>query len=63
MSDFNPYAAPESEVSYGPSPLDTQWDLWRDGSILVMRKEAELPDRCVKGNLPAHGYRLKRRLS
>ncbi len=28
-----------------------------------MTKDAELPDRCVKCNAPANGYRLKRNLS
>jgi len=37
--------------------------LWRDGKVLVMRHDAVLPDRCVKCNQPAHGYRLKRNLS
>lgn len=37
--------------------------LWRSGKLLVMRKQALLPDRCVKCNQPAHGFRLKRNLS
>jgi len=34
--------------------------VWRDGSVLVMTKDAQLPDRCVKCNRPANGSRLKR---
>lgn len=59
--DFNPYAAPTAKV--GRSPLMGGPGLWREGNRLVMRKDAELPDRCVRCNEPAHGYRLKRRLS
>jgi hypothetical protein len=35
--------------------------LWRDGKYLVMRKDAELPNRCVKSNRPTQ-RRLKRQL-
>lgn len=37
--------------------------VWRDQSTLVMTKDAALPDRCVKCNAPAHGFRLKRKLA
>ena len=37
--------------------------VWRDKSTLVMSKDAELPDRCVKCNAPAYGSRLKKRLT
>jgi hypothetical protein len=37
--------------------------VWRDGSVLVMRREAELPDRCVKCNEPADLPKLKRKLT
>ena len=36
--------------------------LWRDGKLLVVRKTVELPDRCVKSNQPANGYRLTRKM-
>jgi hypothetical protein len=36
--------------------------LWREGKTLVMEKNAELPNRCVKSNV-ATELRLKRRLS
>lgn len=35
--------------------------LWRDGKVLVMRKDAKLPDRCVKSNEPAECW-LRRKL-
>lgn len=34
--------------------------MWRTGSQLVTISETEFPDRCVKCNAPANGYRLKR---
>lgn len=36
-------------------------NVWRDGKQLVMRKKAQLPDRCVKTNAPAETW-LKRTL-
>src|SRR5205085_3670359 len=36
--------------------------LWRSDRLLVMSREATLPDRCVKCNAPAHGQRLRRNL-
>ncbi len=38
------------------------FQIWRSGKKLVMNREAELPDRCVKCNAPANGFRLKRNL-
>jgi len=35
----------------------------REGSKLVIPHGAPLPDRCVKCNAPAHGFRLRRRLT
>lgn len=37
--------------------------VWRSGNILVMHKNALLPDRCIKCNSPTHGSHLKRKLS
>jgi hypothetical protein len=34
--------------------------LWREGKKLVTRSETPFPDRCVKCNAPANGFRLKR---
>lgn len=34
--------------------------IWRQGNRLVTRSETPFPDRCVKCNAPAGGYRLKR---
>ncbi len=67
MAEFNPFASP----AYGGSPFQTgavpdlvieeHAGLWREGSLLVMHRNARLPDRCVKSNQPAHG-RLRRKL-
>lgn len=62
MNDFNPYASPEYI-----EPVQAQFvqasnaGLWRQGNLLVMHKQAPLPDRCVKSNQPAN-RRLKRKL-
>jgi hypothetical protein len=34
--------------------------IWREGKKLVTRSETPFPDRCVKCNQPANGFRLKR---
>jgi hypothetical protein len=57
MPEFNPYAAPVTDVS---RPA-LEGDVWRDGNVLVMTKQGWLPDRCVKCNDPTT-YRLKRSL-
>ena len=36
--------------------------VWRYRNQLVVRPDASLPDRCVRCNAPANGYRLKRKL-
>lgn len=58
---FNPYEAPKGDLK----PIGSLADggLWRDGNLLVMRKDALLPDRCLRCDSPAEGYRLKRNLS
>ncbi len=37
--------------------------MWHDGKTLVVSHNADFPDRCVKCNQRADGYRLKRRLT
>lgn len=60
-SEINPYAPP-SASSGGPGHLAAE-GVWRDGKILVVSHDADFPDRCVKCNQPAAGYRLKRKLT
>lgn len=38
-------------------------EFWRDGSLLVLRRQAQFPDRCVKSNGPADGNRVRLSLS
>ena len=46
----------------GPPP-HLSGGTWREGSTLVMSRDASLPDYCVKCDAPAGGFRLKRNLS
>lgn len=46
----NPYAAPRAKLE---SFTDQGVSLWRDGKILVCRRDAVFPDRCIKCNEPA----------
>jgi len=44
----------------GAAPISRQ--VWRENRQFVLAKDTELPDRCVKCNQPANGWRLKRTL-
>jgi hypothetical protein len=63
MDEFNPYAPPKSfeleEVRLGEHVNAA----WRDRKYLKVRKDAVLPDRCLKCNEPAEGYQFKRSLT
>ncbi|HXT58671.1 MAG TPA: hypothetical protein VN699_08545 [Pirellulales bacterium] len=63
MSDVNPYAPPQHDVVLEAMLAEPGGGIWREGKLLVMHKNAVLPDRCVKCNQPAYGGRLKRSLS
>jgi hypothetical protein len=43
-------------------PVAEAAGLWREGNKLVTRSGTSFPDRCVKCNAPANGFRLKRAL-
>lgn len=68
MSNYNPYAPPaagfppQSAMPPGgamPGPSDT--NAVRQGDLLVIpAKGAMFPDRCIRCNAPAGGYKLKR---
>lgn len=49
-------------LAEGAAPPVVAGGLWRSGKHLVTRSETPMPDRCVKCNAPAHGFRLKRQL-
>jgi hypothetical protein len=51
------------EDGYVMPPPPSMGGVWRDNQMLVMTKEASLPDQCVKCNAPAHGFKLKQKLS
>lgn len=57
MKDFNPYEAPRQD-SFNADVSGA----WQDGPLMVLSKDAVLPDRCIQCNGPAEGYRLKRSL-
>lgn len=63
MAEFNPYEAPAAEIAKEEHHLKEPGGAWRDGKLLVMRPEANLPDRCIRCNAPAGGFRFKRNLS
>jgi hypothetical protein len=50
--------------AFPPPPSTTLHEsgVWHKKRTLIMSKDATLPDRCVKCNLPAQGSRLKRSL-
>ncbi|MEQ8786822.1 MAG: hypothetical protein RIC55_11010 [Pirellulaceae bacterium] len=53
-SSLNPYQPPQEHGApvEPPSDFDAEGP-WRSGTVLVTRKGASLPPRCVKTNLPA----------
>ena len=53
--DFNPYAAPKTEVSrIGPLGVGKDF-VWREGNLLVVRHMANPPRLCIKCNGEAEG--------
>jgi len=58
-SSDNPYAPPLTTPSVYDAQIVEDLGLWRKGSLLVMRKNSQLPARCVKSNAPTD-RRLKR---
>jgi hypothetical protein len=61
--DDNPYAPPSADALSKGRHSDMSAEAWRDGKLLVVRKGAELPDRCLKCDAPAEGYRFGRTLT
>ena len=62
----NPYAPPRSFLA-DPERISIEniqkISLWREGNVVVTRKDADWPDRCVVCNTPTKGVRIKRRFS
>jgi hypothetical protein len=59
-AELNPYQSPQAVLAPEIVPGA---DVWQDGNLLVLRRGSVLPDRCIKCNAPAEGYRLRRNLS
>jgi hypothetical protein len=62
MDEINPFAPPKSAELEEARRFDDNV-AWRDGKFLMVRKDAVLPDRCLKCNEPADGYQFKRSLT
>jgi hypothetical protein len=58
----NPYAAPQAYSPPFKAGYAEAAGLWRQGPLLVMHKNAALPQRCVKSNVPT-ARTLKRSLT
>lgn len=62
-NEENPYAPPRDDVSWAEFEAGQPNKAWRNRETLVVCKGAELPDRCLKCNAPAAGYRFRRDLA
>lgn len=64
-----PYDAPPAYggaavPAYGVHiPAPVSMGIWSEGRVLVVHRNAVLPDRCVKCNAPADGGRLRRKFA
>jgi hypothetical protein len=55
---FNPYAPPAANVEHHGQV----GEVWRDGKLVAMHREGQLPPRCVACNAPALARRYERTL-
>ncbi|HEX7643402.1 MAG TPA: hypothetical protein VF472_14445 [Burkholderiaceae bacterium] len=58
---INPYQAPQ--VNLANDYADNQDSYWRDGKILVLKREGQLPPRCIKCNADAQMPMRRKSLS
>lgn len=73
MPNAASYGAPPAPQAFVPPPPMPFYGgpfvqapgIWQDGAVLITTRDRDvvLPDRCVKCNGPANGYRLRRKLS
>ena len=65
MQEYNPYAPPMHDpLAIGSLSQVAEAGCWRDGDAAVVRRPvADLPDRCVRCNQAAGGFRLERKHS
>jgi hypothetical protein len=59
LAQDNPYAPPDA-AQRGPAIGGAAGDIFRDGELLVARDGAPFPDRCVRCNQAADGFRLRK---
>jgi hypothetical protein len=50
MTNHDRFAPPRAKVEQVAGDAD---DLWREGKVLVMRRDGTLPHRCIKCNAPS----------
>jgi hypothetical protein len=64
--EIDPYAAPRSVGTPAPVnlglPPDPSWGIWHAGDLIVMSRQATLPNRCVRCGAPAES-RLRTKLA
>lgn len=58
IAEFNPYAPPAAEVEH----RGQIGEVWRDGKLVAMSPDGQLPPRCVACNSPALARRNERTL-
>lgn len=56
----NPYAPPVASHAIPSMVVGAGSEVFRDGDLIVARDGAPFPDRCVRCNQAARGYRLKK---
>ena len=55
FADQNPYQSPMTPEAHGvTNKAAPSGGIWREGNVLVMHKNAVLPDICLKSNQPAN---------
>ena len=62
MDEHNPYAAPQA-ASQPVAPPSSWEGLWRENDLLVMHKDARLPNICVKSGVTVNEPGISRKFS
>ena len=61
MPESNPYAPPLAPVEPRVEVDATTSGLWRDGTMVVVERDAAFPARCVKCNAPVQPSQMRER--
>lgn len=61
MSEINPYAPPLAPIEPRVEVDATTSGLWRDGTMVVVERDAAFPARCVKCNAPVQLSQMRER--